>query len=283
MPERMQKLLNTLASVKSGASFRYQPELQEIADTLTPSKECKSFNKAPLDLVYSLAFIAAETKVSGVKNDFKISKQDVIGFNASFTDYNEAKVNPLFYGFVKPCNDVICKIEQIYKTENRPVGVSEQLRIALSHTENNLSLAVITLAILTRQMARARENILLPNVVVNNKRMLNWKKCVKPFGIIPGDQDSAGDTYHLWGEMLAGMSCGEMCDHRLVRTGKAELCGAVHKGTAMATEILRYKMFGNNGKTHNKIDRLGFEIGIIFSDITKGVQDYQTTNQMIDV
>jgi hypothetical protein len=100
--------------------------------------------------------------------------------------------------------------EVIKQGHTRPLGLSEQLAIALRQTNGDLPEALWRLFITARLYARWSDAIVIADMPAFTRseiidRMCNWSRSVaacKPFNSCP-DQDASGDVYYCWTHAIA--------------------------------------------------------------------------------
>lgn len=263
----IERYLHTACAISVGIRSDLPPHIQEVAAKLTPNGVCKSFNPPPEDILSELDLVLQnqDIRVSGLKKELGITRADIMIYFASFVDVHKLPEVNKFSEFTPLAIRVIEQIEQVAKKWRRSLSVGEQLRIALGETKNDLTRAVLVLAIGTRAMARGVDNRVLVNTKIDRRRMEDWKAYIKPFGFAEGLlEDPAGDTYHFWHGVLAGMSRQEEVDPIGIRFFKQLVCDLIYENTALATELLRHKVCRKDGKTHEMVDRVGYEVGRAF-------------------
>lgn len=262
-----ERYLNVLRSVLAGATSDLSTIGQGMANCLTPKAECRGFNALPEDILSSLVSVMRKhpgAKVSGLKGVWGIARADIMVYFASFADMHNLPEVDKFSRFAPESVRVVEMIERRAKEFNKPLSLDQQLEIALDVTNGDFTKAVLALAIGTRVMARSEDKRIVDDLEISRERMENWKKCVKAFGYGEGQEDTAGDTYHFWHGVLAGMSREEEIDTEIVRLGKQFFCDLIYTNTANATEILRHNLFRKEGKTHWVLDMLGYNVGRAF-------------------
>ncbi len=250
-------------SIVSGMRADLESNKQELAQVLLSKDNCRGFNLLPENVLDQVMSVLEKRKVrfQGLKKDFGISRSLILLYFASFSDFHNLRDVEQLSEFARKSIEVIENIEKESRSKNSPLDLVKQLEIALESCDNNLVEAVLALAIGTRAMARGADSRILPNYPINKERIKNWKTCLKAFGWNDDLQDPAGDTYHFWNCVLAGISSNEKVDPWLVRLFKQGICEIIYKNTSLATEVLRYKICGKKGKIHPEVDYLGYEIG----------------------
>jgi hypothetical protein len=247
----------SIASVRS-----YPKNLQQIADEV--GDKAPVYNVAP-ELLFDEVLSVANPKSVDVsllelKSRGNILKRDIYNYYVAFSDQHYARFPSRFTADERP-GDLVNAIEKESLETARPLTVGRQLEIAMDLSGGELGNAVKILAQATRQMARGMDSRITPNLQVSEPRMLNWKKCVAPFGYQSEGNDSAGDTYHFWHGVLAGLSVAEAIDKGGMESIKGKTLNKIYENTAPITDFLRHRLFRKKGKPHGTIDILGLEIG----------------------
>lgn len=262
-----ERYLDVLSSVFTGARGDLSIIGQEMASNLTPKAECRGFNALPEDILPSLDLVIRRhsgAKVSGLKGDLGVAKAEIMVYFASFADMHNLPEVDKFSRFAPESVRVVEMIEQRAEKSNNPLSLGQQLEIALGVTNGDVTKAVLALAIGTRAMARSEDRRIVDGLEISRERIKNWKKCVKAFGYGEGQEDTAGDTYHFWHGVLAGMSREEKIDTKTICRVKQFFCDLIYTNTAKATEILRHKLFRKEGETHWVADIVGYNLGRAF-------------------
>lgn len=254
--------------VLSGARGNLPEKQQEIAMKLTPQESCRSFNTLPEcilgELDDTLKNNAQEIKITTLKKDLGFSRAEVMEYIGSFSDFHKLKAVEKFSNYSKLGQRIVEEIENTYKETNSSLALSDQLGVALQEADGDLTKAVLGLSLGARAMARGADIRLLPDLEITEDRMLNWKNCIKAFGLGEGWEDTAGDNYHFWHAVLSGMSRQEKTDFFPFRVTKQQVCDFIYERTAWATNFLRYKLCKKEGNTHETIAKLGYSIGRAF-------------------
>ncbi len=253
------RYLNVFSSVYFGATCKYPSEWQRTADALVNYDQSECSNPRTEDVYGHLATVCRERNivVPGLKRDWDVSKSDVITYYASFADSHRLPLHPIYN---EHSDRATALVEQIENSVHKPFSVSKQLEIALDLTGSNLTSAVVILALATRAVGRGMDTRIVPQLSVTPERMENWGRCVSQF---PDSHtgDAVGDTYHFWHGVHAGMSVGEPGKQGKERL-KAFVCGGIYRSTAWATEIFRYRLTPEVGRTHKYADMLGYDMGV---------------------
>ncbi|OGM21140.1 hypothetical protein A2714_04885 [Candidatus Woesebacteria bacterium RIFCSPHIGHO2_01_FULL_38_9] len=268
----VERYLNVPVAVGIGAACDLPTLTYEVGSHLASQTECHGFNPLPEDILsdFDLKISKREgVRASGLKRDFGITRADIMIYFASFVDVHRLPEVDKLLKFEPESVKLIENVEQLAKNGS-PLSLSEQLEVALDETDNDITKAVLALAIGTRAMARGVDNRLISSTQIDKDRMENWKDCVKAFGNADELEDSAGDTYHFWHGVLTGMSRQEAVDPAPICRAKQSLCDFIYNRTALATEFFRHRVYGKNGNTHELVDRLGYEVGRAFMGIYGG-------------
>ena len=252
---------NALIATVMGVSYELPKNRKAIA--AIGVVDSKSYNPLPEDVLAEIDKVIQgypSTYCPGLKRDFGIARAEVITFFVNFADAHNVSVEK-FSRYAPVVTKWVGRVETMSRDIIEPLPISRQMGIALEETQGNITEAVLVLAIGSRAMARGVDTRIVPGLVITDERMLNWKKCVRAFGYENKHNDPPGDTYHLWHGVLAGMSRQEEVDSRLACAAKQGVCDFVYHKTALATVLFRYRIWGKEGKTHEKMDRLGYEVG----------------------
>jgi hypothetical protein len=243
-----------------GSKVPYPQNLRKIIDRNVPFRKSRFYNPDPDILLEEiLKVIPHSAKRTEIKKGLKISKAKNMVFYAAFADQHNLRVN--FFPILKnSCLDLIERIETGAKESGKPLKIPEQLEIALDIEKNDLTQAIILLALSTRIMARNYDKNIIP-LNITLERMQNWYSCVAPFGYHEDAFDPPGDTYHFWNAVLAGASAQENREKNIYELVTGFVCDALYERTAVLTQNLRYVLFRQKGNTHSTVDILGYNIG----------------------
>ncbi len=258
-------------AVGIGVSCDLPPLTYEVGGHLVSQSECHGFNPLPEDILSDLDLKISKRegiRASGLKKDLGITRSDIMIYFASFVDVHDLPEVDKFLIFEPESVNLIETVEDLAK--NGPLSLAEQLDIALDRTDNDITKAVLALAIGTRAIARGVDNRLISSTQIDKDRMENWKGCIKAFGNSEELEDSAGDTYHFWHGVLTGMSRQEKVDIAPICRAKQSLCDFIYNRTASATEFFRHRVYGKKGNRHEIVDRLGYEVGRALMGIYDG-------------
>jgi hypothetical protein len=264
------RYFNVVAAIGSGAIGHLAKVNSEISEIKIPQRECHSFNPQVgemLDELNSVIQKQDNLRVSNLKGDLGLSRASIMAYYSTFTGWENIPDMDIFRSQKFASVKVIEEIESKYEESGSPLSTKDQLEIALRIAEGDLTKAVLLLAISSREMARGEDVILSPDLQLTKARMLSWKKCIKAYGYADKYEDTAGDNYHFWHGVLAGMSREEEVDSGLSREVKQYLCDAIYPNAATAVLLLRYKLMRKKGEGHRVIDRMGYEIGRAFWEL----------------
>jgi len=137
-----------------------------------------------------------------------LSQKELVGLTAvlaQFTLYLPS-MRPYWridYASVKQLHDAVIK----YAVKNGPVGLIDQLKIALDIRQGNTEEAMWLLLVTSRQYARWYDSdaaIGLPTLTHDTilDEMTGWSRSIKSFKNT-SVQDTAGDTYYCWTHAFA--------------------------------------------------------------------------------
>ena len=273
-----------IRSIKAfaGAIASYPIEKKRITDLRIKDYP---YNAYPEDLygkiveVVKKAETGREISVYKLKDESGVSKRDVLYFYSAFSDQSEILPPE---GLV--LRDSALKVGERIISESRDSGrsvtIPQQLEIALEVCGGNLTDSLVSLALISRQMARGCDGKILGELQGNiAQKMVEWKRSVSAFGFQDSDDpqesddkqdsdDTAGDNYHFWTAVIAGFSVEEgLISVDRIERYKAMFGKYLYENVDKFTNIIRYKVMGRTGETHEAIDRLGFETGrAIFMD-----------------
>jgi hypothetical protein len=179
-------------------------------------------------------------------------KAQALAFHACFTDALKRNVGINIEGSYGA--KFVSELLYNYHETNEPITIPEQYELALDICHDNLSNAAKVLAVVTRHMSRAQDHTAF-SFAVNRSLMIDYKKATADMLF---DSDTAGDNYHFWGGFLVGVSRRDNADLYSRITGK--ITDTIVKNVPEITNLLRYKLFKNDGITH-MTDELGYECG----------------------
>jgi hypothetical protein len=248
--------------VWAGIKAPYPPELQEIIyrppDYETFEKHI--FYNPPPEILAGEIYRTLLDLRSHTETPSGRILGDVFRYFTAFPDQHRVKL-PQYLFPVDECREFINKMMACSREARRPMTVPEQLSLALSSVKGNVLRAIIVLSTATRAAARNYEKRL--GVKVSPEEMEEWKTCVAPFDYQDGIGDPPGDTYHFWSAVLAGMSTEIITsDHRPIsEKAIATILGKAYDNTAKLTTLLRHRLMGHPGSSHETADILGLAIG----------------------
>jgi hypothetical protein len=253
-----------LNGIRRAMGAEYPKELENIASSV--DIKCYPYNPQPENVFDELVEVIKDSDnivLSHPKEELSIKKRECLYYYAVFSDHHVENLGKsLILG--NRASDIVNEIENKVIQSQRSLTVAEQLRCAIDLCDGDVTQAVTSLALASRHMARSYDNRLLPDIQVDEERMLNWKKCVAPFDCSFGykeEDDSAGDTYHFWHNVMAGMSVQEGLQSGIVEKSKSTTGRFLYWLAAPATEIWRHKFQKRKGRLHKTIDTLGFNTG----------------------
>lgn len=251
-----------VGSILAGARTPYPHELQRIADIdLQSDRKLKS----PEIVIEEVAAVPNEFPnhiFVPYRAGMGLTRSDILVYFSSFADSHRLPLNGAFTQMSDHLIQLVTSIEHQKDNLDTPLGLQDQLRLALEQTEGNSAEAVLALAIGTRLMARAYDTRIASGLVLNRRRQFNWKHCVAPLSVLGETNDPAGDTYHYWHGVLAGLSSSEKEHPYMIGDSKNTVCSLLYAQTAGATQFLRYGISSRKGRTHSSADRLGFQTGV---------------------
>jgi hypothetical protein len=189
-------------------------------------------------------------------------KRHVFNFIVAFADQH---TSPLHSSFNIPHQgkEFLEKILDVSRQNQRPLTIPEQLEIAIkAFPDNNFTETIILLAVTSRAAARNYDSRI--GIKVTPPEMEEWKTAVAPFGYNENTlNDPAGDTYHFWEGVLAGISVRIKREENttLYEEITGRILETLYRQTAPLTNLIRYKICTHEGKPHDTIDILGLETG----------------------
>lgn len=261
MQERLS--LRFIGAAFAGAKTPYPAQLKKIISNSTSVDTVPAFNPLPDLLLEEFIKVVEEINASRPPLADQVKKREILQYYSAFADSHNLEFPPYFSHLAQISSDIASHIEQI-AVINGPLTLIHQLKIALELTQNNLTDAVGALAITTRALARGQDTRITPNLNINEERMKNWKNCLAHFGYndeLCTNPDPAGDTYHFWEAVWAGLRSQDERDSSPYNLLTAILCDQIYLNTAPITDILRHKLCQQKGETHSNIDILGYHIG----------------------
>lgn len=189
--------------------------------------------------------------------DLGVKKLDVLTFYVNFCNAHQAKVRPEIF----PTKEILRYVRGVKKKwfdTGRAQTINEQLGLALELNNGDLTKSLLVLASASRIMARNCDSRMTPGLRVTTREMKKWKRMVAGFQV--EESDNAGDTYHFWEAVVAGVSVAESeADLYQILSGK--MCGMVYRLTEDATKIIRHGLGRQTGQVHGSVDWLGYEVG----------------------
>ena len=259
MSRELLRYPNVVRSVVAGARSPLPPDLQHIASvdmSVTVSSLCLN------QIVDEFALVTSDRQIvcTRMRKDLDLTRSDVLIYFSAFADSHSLPINK---SFRQPTlvPEIIAAIETEHQRKERSVGLSEQLEFALDRADNDLTHAVLGLAVGTRAIARGQDTRLVPELEINRRRLFNWKFCVAPVGFEGATEDHVGDTYHFWHGVMAGMSTYDTEFPKAVCHAKSFVCEQMYGLTAAATKVLRYRVNKHTGRVHEASDKMGFAVG----------------------
>jgi len=257
------EIARKLPPVIAGALVPYSPELEKIIyqppDYQKYGKKIW-YNPPPETILEEITRIIKEKNLSF---PISIKKRDILNYFVAFADQHAFPLHPSLTSYTPKCKELLGKILDASLKLQRPITIPEQLKIATETFPNlNLLEIIIVLAHTSRVAARNCDSRI--GIKVTKSEMEEWKTAVSPFGYTKNTlNDPAGDTYHFWGAVLAGISVRtkRIKGTNLYEEITGEVLELFYRQTAPLTNLIRYKIFKHAGLTHDTIDILGFEIG----------------------
>lgn len=257
------EIARKLPPLIAGAISPYSSELQKII--YQPPNYQKYgkriwYNPSPEIILEEINEIIKEKNLSF---PISVKKRDILNHFAAFADQHAFPLHPSLISYTSQCKEFLGKTLDISSQLKRPITLPEQLKIA-TEAFPTLNLLEIIIALANTNRAAARNYDSRIGITVTQFEMEEWKTVVAPFGYNQNTlNDPAGDTYHFWAAVLAGISV------RIKRINGAnpyeEITGrileTIYRKTAILTNLIRYKLFKHEGNPHDTIDVLGFEIG----------------------
>jgi hypothetical protein len=261
------RYFSVAAAIKNGATCR-QPSLSmQLVDMQISRTMCKNFNPNPDEVLPALCSTIDSypiIKMPNLKIGFGITRSDVMSYFACFANDQRTPENVFkFSRFGRVSLEVINRIEKKANITRSPIDISGQLDVALHSAHGNLTKAVIYLALGTREIARVYDGDLVGGEI-GVKRAMHWKNSVCAFGLSQSNEDTAGDTYHFWHAVLAGVAREEKTDILPILRIKQLASDIIYQNSAAATDYLRSRMFlgrKDGWNTHEIVDNLGYRAG----------------------
>jgi hypothetical protein len=251
-----------LPPVFAGAIVPYSPELQTL---ITQPPDYQNYGKRifynpPPDSMLEEIFRVLKPKTTFPKPPEK--KRHVFNFIVAFADQHTSPLHPSF-NISHQGKELLEKILDVSRQNQRPLTIPEQLKIAIgAFPDNNLTETIILLAVTSRAAARNYDSRI--GIEITPQEMEEWKTAVAPFGYNENTlSDPAGDTYHFWEAVLAGISVRAKRINKTTLYEKitSKILEEVYRRIATITDLIRHKIFRHQGKPHDTVDILGFEIG----------------------
>jgi len=257
------EIARRLPPLIAGAAVPYSPELLRLISQPPDYQKYgkKIWYNPPPELILE--------EINGVLKEKNLSfpipgkKRDILNYFVAFTDQHTSPLHPSLLSFAPQCERLLRKIMNASLRFQRPITLPEQLKLATeTFPDLNFVEIIIPLSLTSRAAARNCDSRI--GIKVTEAEMEEWKTAVAPFGYNENTlDDPAGDTYHFWEAVLAGISV------RAKRINGAtfyeEITGRIleiiYRQTASLTNLIRYKIFKHEGTSHDTIDILGFEIG----------------------
>ncbi|HUC94772.1 MAG TPA: hypothetical protein VMR19_02130 [Candidatus Saccharimonadales bacterium] len=265
MSPELDRYKKVIKSVYKGITSPADDNFKKIVDTRPPPFEHIKYNPLPEEILPEIIqSLESEQniKLSGLKSDLGISRSEIMILYASFTDHHDIDRVGVFRPYVEGAMSLINIIEKMFRESEIPMGISEQLEMAMGISEGDISPAVISLSLATRMIARNSDFRIL-GTRLSDESVYSLKRAFAPFGYGRGLEDATGDTYHFWFGTLAGISREENLDVGIVNSAKQLVCDVIYPYTAQASEILRHKLYLGmpTWNTHETVDRVGYQIG----------------------
>jgi len=259
------EIAKKLPPVFAGAIAPYPPEFQTLINHPPNYQKYGKkpfYNPLPDLMLEEICQVLKQKTISKPPNPPE-KKSYVFNFFAAFADQHTSPL-PFLEPYAPKCKELLEKILDTSLKLQRPLTIPEQLKITLeSFPDNNLTEIIILLAITSRAAARNYDSRL--GIEVTKSEMEEWKTAVAPFAYSPNTlSDPAGDTYHFWEIVLAGISvrAKRVNGATLYEETTGKILEYLYRHTTILTNLIRYKMFRHKGTTHDTIDILGFEIGL---------------------
>ncbi len=161
-------------------------------------------------------------------------------------------------------------VEEVIDTSDskgRQITVLEQFEIAMRQGKNQFVRSLLLAHSGSRAIARGSDN--RASFPYELKDLQKWEQCVGYFPYsLDGYGDPAGDTYHFWGQIIAGILATRtknLADH-LWRP----VYSLLFPNSSFFVKILRKAEYNatNDIFFHQAIDRVGFDIGKRLSVLT---------------
>ena len=257
------EIARRLPPIIAGPVVPYSSELQNL---IYQPPDCQKYGKKvfynpPPDLMLEEICRVLKQKTTPKSLKPPDRKRHVFNFFVAFADQHTHPLHPSFN--IPQGRQLLEKILDTSRQLQRPLAVPEQLKIALeTFSDNNLTEIIILLAVTSRAAARNYDSRI--GIKVSTSEIKEWKTAVASFAYSENTLgDPAGDTYHFWAGVLAGISV------RIKRINGANpyeeitsrILENIYRHTADLTDLIRHKIFKHGGAPHDTIDVLGFEIG----------------------
>ncbi|MGB9911300.1 MAG: hypothetical protein ACPLKP_01705 [Microgenomates group bacterium] len=255
---RAERLLNIVPPLVAGVIREYPSELEELISPLPNYEKYGKrifYNPEPENFLEELLREIKNLKIP--LGELKFRKREIFAYFTAFADQHNGKLPEEF--FSPKAVSLIKVIIEVSKNLRRPLTLREQLKESLMVSSDLLE-AIIILATGCRVAARNYETRM--GLVISKEEMEEWKTCVAPFGYNNKVlNDPAGDTYHFWHAVLAGVSVRLKREKNFYERISGFILEEIYRRTALFTEILRHRLAKHNGQPHDTIDVLGLEIG----------------------
>jgi len=258
------EIARKLPPVIAGPAVPYSSELGKIIyQPLDYHKYGKRiFYNPPPDSMLEEISRVLEPKMTFVALQPPEKKRHVFNFIVAFADQHTSPLHPSF-NITHQGRELLEKILDVSRQNQRPLTIPEQLKITLeTFPDNNLTETIILLAVTSRAAARNYDSRI--GIKVTLQEMEEWKTAVAPFGYNENTlNDPAGDTYHFWAGVLAGISVRSKREENttLYEEITGRILETLYRQTAPLTNLIRYKICTHEGKPHDTIDILGLETG----------------------
>ncbi len=182
----------------------------------------------------------------------------------SFADHHNLEEVEKFSVFSDGALKVINAIKNEFNKTNLSVGIGRQLELALDVSEDNLTLAILYLALGTRAIARGLDHRLFKDAQQKTKNKIpeSFRNVVRAFGYGEEGEDPQGDTYHFWHGVVAGLSREEEADPFLIREIKGRCLDWIYTNSANTVSFFRDRLILKRKlDNHRTVDLLGYSVG----------------------
>ena len=265
LPERIDRYTKAAGAIIKGITSPADAEFRQIVNTRLLQSEFGRFNPLPEDTLSEIAGtlkLRSGVTLSRLRNDLGIGRSEIMTLYGSFSDHHQIDRVEVFLPYAKGAKSLIEKMESRFKMDGVAFGISEQLNMALDISGNELTSAVLYLSLATRMLARNLDSRIL-GIKFSNQEIYLWKHRFLPFGYETDPEDTSGDIYHFWFNVLAGISREEEYGSDGGNRLKQFVCDITYPKTAMWSERLRHNLFLGvaSWNTHEMIDRVGYNVG----------------------